>query len=105
MHVHDLRCFLALAACLDAGEAARGPGTTIPELLAATARLERHFGCRFLDERPAGYRLTPAGRLMVEQGACLLAATDAMLCAVRAAQAGRMPWTVQPGRDSPIAAG
>jgi DNA-binding transcriptional LysR family regulator len=91
MDVHDLRGFLALADDLNARESERRAGVPSAERVAATARLERHFGARFLEATPGGYRLTTAGRAMAAQGPGLIAVTDEMLQCVRAARAERFP--------------
>lgn len=85
MDTNDLRCFIALAEDLDPRSAASRLGVSVRALLAASTRLEQHFGRTFLDATPGGPRLTPAGCMLVVHGERLLAAAEESLRAARAA--------------------
>ena len=101
LETRELAYWVALAEELHFGRAARRLGIAQPPLSRAIARLERRIGVPLLDRGGRTLALTPAGRVLLEDGRRALAAVRA--AATRARRAGtpdpRLVVVMKPGGD------
>jgi len=102
VETRELRYFIAVAEELHFGRAAELLSITQPPLSRAIRRLERRMGVALLERTSRAVRLTPAGRVLLEEGRGALAAmTAATRRAQRAGQAEpRLVLALKPGGDA-----
>jgi DNA-binding transcriptional LysR family regulator len=84
------RQFVAVAATLHFGRAARALHMTQPPLTQAIAQLERLLGARLFERTKRSVQLTPAGEVLLPQARELLARAQALPPQARAAAGGEL---------------
>jgi DNA-binding transcriptional LysR family regulator len=99
--MRKLRYFVAVAQRLHFGRAAAALYISQPALSRQIRQLEQELGVELFERNSRQVRLTPAGQRLAEEGARLLADSEAAVARARRAAAGELCLTVGYVRCTP----